>query len=90
MLRDGQESIASGGVALFQLDRSAVYRHYVDKCLKKMGMQRLVIQLRDIFNCTLQRAKEALESPRHGAQTDLKRVGASWFSMLLCASTNMV
>ena len=49
-----------------------MYRHYVDKCLKKMGMQKLVIRLRDIFNCTLQRAREALESPRY--TSDLRRV----------------
>ena len=60
-----------------------MYRHYVDKCLKKMGMQRLVIRLRDIFNCTLQRAREALESPRH--MSDLRRVMTNcWKLLRLC------
>ncbi|XP_076445793.1 mitogen-activated protein kinase kinase kinase 4-like [Babylonia areolata] len=66
-------SRASSDVSLDGLGRCAAYRHYVDKCLKKMGMKRLVLRLRDIFNCTLQRAKEALESPSRHLQTDLRR-----------------
>ncbi|KAK7497186.1 hypothetical protein BaRGS_00011480 [Batillaria attramentaria] len=62
----------SSDLSLEGAGRSAVYRHYVDRCLKKMGMHKLVIRLRDIFNCTLQRAKEALESPRHSIE-DLYR-----------------
>ncbi|KAK7107487.1 mitogen-activated protein kinase kinase kinase 4-like isoform X2 [Littorina saxatilis] len=70
----GNLSRASSDLSLDGLGRSAVYRHYVDKCLKKMGMHKLVLRLRDIFNCSLQRAKEALESPRHHAPApDLKR-----------------
>ncbi|XP_071112541.1 mitogen-activated protein kinase kinase kinase 4-like [Haliotis cracherodii] len=54
----------SSEVSLEELNKTSVYRHYVDKCLKKMGMQKLVIRLRDVLDRSLQRAREALEKPK--------------------------
>lgn len=44
--------------------RSSIYRHYVEKCLRKMGLQKLNVRLRDLFHGSLKRAKEALERPK--------------------------
>ena len=55
----------SSVVSLEELDKTSVhvYRHFVDKSLRKMGMHRLVIRLRDLLDRSLQRAKEALQKP---------------------------
>ncbi|XP_005109668.1 mitogen-activated protein kinase kinase kinase 4 isoform X2 [Aplysia californica] len=50
--------------------RSSIYRHYVEKCLRKMGLQRLNIRLRDLFHRSLNRAKEALERPKEACYSD--------------------
>ncbi|XP_041352279.1 mitogen-activated protein kinase kinase kinase 4-like [Gigantopelta aegis] len=55
----------SSVVSLDELEKTSVhvYRHFVDKSLRKMGMHRLVIRLRDLLDRSLQRAKEALQKP---------------------------
>ncbi|ESO84956.1 hypothetical protein LOTGIDRAFT_168212 [Lottia gigantea] len=43
---------------------SSAYRHFVDKSLKKTGMNRLLVRLRTLLDRSLQRAREALERPK--------------------------
>ncbi|KAL5010300.1 hypothetical protein ScPMuIL_012605 [Solemya velum] len=45
-------------------NKISVYRYFVDKSLKKMGMNKLILRLRDLLDRTLQRAREVLEQPR--------------------------
>ncbi|KAK0064372.1 mitogen-activated protein kinase kinase kinase 4 isoform X1 [Biomphalaria pfeifferi] len=54
-----------------QVHNSSLYRHYVEKCLRKMGLQRLNVRLRDLFHRSLHRAKEALQRPKDSSYTDL-------------------
>ncbi|KAK3606739.1 hypothetical protein CHS0354_036538 [Potamilus streckersoni] len=57
-------SRASSEASLDDPQRSSVYRNYVDKSLKRIGLSKMIIRLRDILNRSLQRAKDALERPR--------------------------
>ncbi|XP_064627504.1 mitogen-activated protein kinase kinase kinase 4-like [Lineus longissimus] len=41
----------------------SVYRHYVEKSLKKMGMRKLLKRLHDLLDGSLQRSKVILEKP---------------------------
>ena len=41
-----------------------IYRHFVDRTLKKTGMRKLLLRLIRITSGTLQRAKEALQKPK--------------------------
>ncbi|XP_069140240.1 mitogen-activated protein kinase kinase kinase 4-like isoform X2 [Argopecten irradians] len=43
---------------------SCVYRKYVDKTLRRMGMNKMLIRFRELLDRTLQRAKEALQRPK--------------------------
>ncbi|XP_021362862.1 mitogen-activated protein kinase kinase kinase 4-like isoform X2 [Mizuhopecten yessoensis] len=43
---------------------SCAYRKYVDKTLRRMGMNKMLIRFRKLLDRTLQRAKEALEKPK--------------------------
>lgn len=45
-------------------NKTSMYRYFVDKSLKKMGMNKLILRLRDLLDRTLQRAREVLEKPR--------------------------
>ena len=40
-----------------------VYRKYVDKTLKRMGMNKMLLRFRELLDRTLQRAREALQKP---------------------------
>ncbi|CAC5409888.1 MAP3K4 [Mytilus coruscus] len=40
-----------------------VYRKFVDKTLKRMGMNKMLLRFRELFDRTLQRAQEALQKP---------------------------
>ena len=51
--------------------KSSIYRHYVEKCLRKMGLQRLNLQLKKLFHRSLIRAKEALERPKDTSYSDV-------------------
>lgn len=51
--------------------RSSIYRHYAEKCLRKMGLQKLNVRLRDLFHGSLSRAKEALERPKETIYSDI-------------------
>ena len=41
-----------------------IYRHFVDRTLKKTGMRKLLLRLIRLTSGTLQRAKEALQKPK--------------------------
>ena len=41
-----------------------IYRHFVDRTLKKTGMRKLLMRLIRLTSSTLQRAKEALQKPK--------------------------
>lgn len=43
--------------------RSSLYRTYVDKGLKKMGLNKMLVRLRDILYRSLRRARQSLEQP---------------------------
>ena len=43
--------------------RTAIYRRFVDRHLKKMGLRKLMSRLRELLDGTLQRARQALEPP---------------------------
>ena len=40
-----------------------VYRKYVDKTLKRMGMNKMLLRFRELLDRTLQRARDALQIP---------------------------
>ena len=46
--------------------RTSVYRRFVEKHLKKMGLRKLLARLRQLLDQTLQRAQQALEIPHRG------------------------
>lgn len=59
-------SRASSEASLDDLSRaSSIYRTYVDKGLKKMGLNKMLIRLRDILYRSLRRARQSLEQ-QHG------------------------
>lgn len=55
--------------------KSSIYRHYVEKCLRKMGLQKLNLRLRDLFHGSLKRAKEALERPKESTYSNVGETG---------------
>ena len=57
-------SRASSEASLDDISRHSVYRNFVDRGLKKMGLSKMLIRLRDILDKSLQRAKRSLEKPR--------------------------
>ena len=57
-------SRASSEASLDDLSRNSVYRNFVDKGLKKVGLSKMLVRLRDILDRSLQRAKKSLEKPR--------------------------
>lgn len=57
-------SRASSELCLDDLSKTSVYRYFVDKSLKKMGMHKLLLRLHKLLHHSLQRAKEALEKPK--------------------------
>ena len=57
-------SRASSEASLDDFSRNSVYRNFVDKGLKKVGLSKMLIRLRDILDKSLQRAKRSLEKPR--------------------------
>ncbi|CAL1534129.1 unnamed protein product [Lymnaea stagnalis] len=68
----GVSHASSDGI--FENSRScnaSVYRHYAEKCLRKMGLQRLNVRLRDLFHRSLRRAKEALQRPKDTPYSDM-------------------
>ncbi|KAL4233273.1 Mitogen-activated protein kinase kinase kinase 4 [Mactra antiquata] len=65
-------SRASSEASLDELGRASFYRTYVDKGLKKMGLTKMLIRLRDILYRSLRRARQSLEQYHRDAeaQTD--------------------
>ena len=57
-------SRASSEASLDDISRHSVYRNFVDRGLKKMGLSKMLVRLRDILDKSLQRAKRSLEKPR--------------------------
>lgn len=47
----------------FSKTTTFVYKKYVDKSLKRMGMNKLLLRFRELLDRTLQRAREALQKP---------------------------
>ncbi|KAK6169248.1 hypothetical protein SNE40_020332 [Patella caerulea] len=58
-------SRAASDASLDEAPMSPAYRHFVDKSLKKTGMNRLLVRLRTLLDRSLQRAREALERPKN-------------------------
>lgn len=56
-------SRASSEASLDDITRLSVYRAYVEKGLKKMGLNKMLVRLRDILYRSLQRARQSLEQP---------------------------
>ena len=54
-------SRASSEASLEEISRQSVYRNFVDGGLKKMGLSKMLVRLRDILDKSLQRAKRSLE-----------------------------
>lgn len=54
-------SRASSEASLDDLSKSSVYRAYVEKGLKKMGLNKMLVRLRDILYRSLRRARQSLE-----------------------------
>ncbi|CAG5116904.1 unnamed protein product [Candidula unifasciata] len=70
-------SRASSEVSLddSRIVKSSIYRHYVEKCLRKMGLHKLNLRLRDLFHGSLKRAKEALERPKESTYSNVGESG---------------
>ena len=66
---NGNLSRASSEASLDDFNKTSVYRKYVDKTLKRMGMNKLLMRFKDLLERTLQRAREALERPKYVSQT---------------------
>lgn len=61
-------SRASSEASLDELGRPSFYRTYVDKGLKKMGLTKMLIRLRDILYRSLRRARQSLEQYHRDAE----------------------
>lgn len=48
----------------FEESQTSIYRHFVDRHLKKMGLRKLLHRLKKLLDGTLQRARQALEKPK--------------------------
>ncbi|KAJ8315743.1 hypothetical protein KUTeg_007893 [Tegillarca granosa] len=64
-------SRASSEASLDGMSKTSMYRKYVDKTLKRMGMNKMLVRFREILDRTLQRAREALERPKNLSCADL-------------------
>ena len=54
---------------------SGMYRKYVDKTLRRQGMNKMLVIFHNVLDRTLQRAKEALQQPRNTpSDSDLNKV----------------
>lgn len=62
-------SRTSSTLSMDDTSRTAIYRYFVDRMLKKSGLRKLLMRLKDILDGTLQRAKQALERPPPGVKT---------------------
>lgn len=62
-------SRASSEASLDELARTSIYRTYVDKGLKKVGLNKMLIRLRDILYKSLGRARQSLEQPHADAES---------------------
>lgn len=64
-------SRASSEVSLDEIhSKPSNYRHYAEKCLRKMGLNKLNRSLSKLFHASLIRAKEALERPKESLYVD--------------------
>ena len=48
----------------YEDSRTSIYRHFVDRHLKKMGLRKLLHRLKCLLDGSLQRARHALEKPK--------------------------
>ena len=64
-------SRASSEASLDDTTRS-LYRAYVDKGLKKMGLTKMLVRLRDILYTSLRRARQSLEQRSNDPETSVK------------------
>ncbi|XP_060581220.1 mitogen-activated protein kinase kinase kinase 4-like isoform X3 [Ruditapes philippinarum] len=65
-------SRASSEASLDELAKASIYRTYVDKGLKKMGLNKMLIRLRDILYRSLRRARQSLEQQHGDAESSAK------------------
>ncbi|XP_045197016.1 mitogen-activated protein kinase kinase kinase 4-like isoform X2 [Mercenaria mercenaria] len=69
-------SRASSEASLDELAKASIYRTYVDKGLKKMGLNKMLIRLRDILYRSLRRARQSLEQQHGDAESSAKSPGS--------------
>ena len=63
-------SRASSETSIDELQtKASIYRNFVDKGLKKVGLNKMLIRLRDIMYRSLHRARESLEQPHNDAHS---------------------
>jgi hypothetical protein len=70
----GNLSRASSEASLDDLHPPAklLYRKYVDKTLKRMGMNKMLLRFKELLDGTLQRAREALQRPKTHTHSDVQ------------------
>ena len=73
-------SWTSSILSVDETSQTGIYRHFVDRTLKKSGLRKLLIRLKNILDGTLQRARQALERPRSsGMSCGSEQVGPHHF-----------
>lgn len=70
----GNLSRASSEASLDELHPPAklLFRKYVDKTLKRMGMNKMLLRFKELLDGTLQRAREALQRPKIHSHSDIQ------------------
>lgn len=71
----GSLSRASSEASLDELHHTpakALFRKYVDKTLKRMGMNKMLLRFKELLDRTLQRAREALQRPKSLTQLEMQ------------------
>ncbi|XP_061167485.1 mitogen-activated protein kinase kinase kinase 4-like [Saccostrea echinata] len=71
----GNLSRASSEASLDELHHppaKLLFRKYVDKTLKRMGMNKMLLRFKELLDRTLQRAREALQRPKIPSNSDIQ------------------
>lgn len=71
----GSLSRASSEASLDELHHTSaklLFRKYVDKTLKRMGMNKMLLRFKELLDRTLQRAREALQRPKTLPQLEMQ------------------
>ncbi len=57
-------SRTSSTASIEDMSSTCIYRYFVDRTLKKTGLRKLLVRLKDLLHGTLSRARQALENSR--------------------------